>query len=172
MWNDPERAPARADPAHLGLPAEVRPFQGRRAGVVSRSLAAGVDLAVVALVLIGLYLGLTALLILWSPRNADLPDVSRPTLVTVATLLAVTYLTASWTMTGRTYGDQLFALRVVDSRGAGLRLGRATTRALLCVIFPVGLLWAAVSRCRRSVADLALGTVVIYDWTDRSRNND
>jgi len=172
MTDDPARAQARADPTHLGLPAEVRPFQGRRAGVVSRSLAAGVDLAVVALMLIGLYLGLTALIILWSPRNAHLPDVSRPTLVTVATLLAITYLTASWTMTGRTYGDQLFALRVVDSRGARLRLARATARALLCVAFPLGLLWAAVSRRRRSVADIALGTVVIYDWTDRSRNND
>lgn len=168
MRDDTAKAQARADPAHLGLPAEVRPFQGRRAGVVSRSLAAGVDLAVVALVLIGLYFGFTALLILWSPRNAHLPDVSRPTLVVVATLLAVTYLTASWRMTGRTYGDQLFALRVVDSRGGGLRLARATTRALLCVAFPVGLLWAAVSRSRRSVADVALGSIVIYDWTDRS----
>jgi hypothetical protein len=49
-----------------------------------------------------------------------------------------------------------------SSRG---RLGwwRAGLRALLCVIFPVGLFWSAVSR-RRSVQDVVMRSVVVYDW--------
>jgi uncharacterized RDD family membrane protein YckC len=36
-------------------------------------------------------------------------------------------------------------------------------RALACVFFPVGLLWCAISPTRRSVQDLLLGSVVIYE---------
>jgi hypothetical protein len=50
-----------------------------------------------------------------------------------------------------------------SSRG---RLGwwRAGLRALLCVIFPVGLFWSAVSRGRRSVQDVLMRSVVVDDW--------
>ena len=35
---------------------------------------------------------------------------------------------------------------------------------MLCVVFPVGLLWSAVSRERRSLQDLVVRSVVVYDW--------
>jgi uncharacterized RDD family membrane protein YckC len=42
-------------------------------------------------------------------------------------------------------------------------------RALLCVVFPVGLLWVVVSRRNRAVHDIALSTAVIYDWKPTGR---
>jgi uncharacterized RDD family membrane protein YckC len=41
---------------------------------------------------------------------------------------------------------------------------RAIVRAVACVVFPVGLLWAAVSPPRRSLLDLLLRSAVVYDW--------
>jgi hypothetical protein len=35
------------------------------------------------------------------------------------------------------------------------------------VLFPILLLWVAVSRQNRSVQDLVLRTSVVYDWTAR-----
>jgi hypothetical protein len=36
-------------------------------------------------------------------------------------------------------------------------------RAALCVVFPLGLLWCALSRHRRSLQDLVIGSAVLYD---------
>ena len=45
--------------------------------------------------------------------------------------------------------------------------GRALLRAALCVGFPIGLLWCAVSPSRRSLQDAVLRTSVVYDWRPR-----
>ena len=42
-----------------------------------------------------------------------------------------------------------------------------TPAAILCVVFPIGLLWCVVSEENRSVQDLLLRTSVIYDWSVR-----
>ena len=57
----------------------------------------------------------------------------------------------------------LLGVRVVDRRGKPLRIAVAALRALACVLFPVGLLWVAVDRQRRSAQDIVLGSRVIYD---------
>ena len=54
-------------------------------------------------------------------------------------------------------------MRVVGRRAEQLRLPVATLRAAACVLFPIGLLWVAVDRRRRSVQDIALGSRVLYD---------
>ncbi|MGH8969049.1 MAG: RDD family protein [Actinomycetes bacterium] len=131
---------------------------------MSRSLSGAVDLGVVAALLVATYFGAAGVLLLWDPRSAHLPDPPRAAVVNAAMVLMVGYLAAAWTTTGRTYGSRLLGLRVVDSRGGRLHLARALLRALLCVAFPVGLLWAAVSRANRSVADVVLRTSVVYDW--------
>jgi uncharacterized RDD family membrane protein YckC len=74
------------------------------------------------------------------------------------------YLTLSWVTTGRTYGDHLLGLRVVNARNQRLRLAGAALRAAFCMFFPIGLLYAAVSRTNRSLQDIVLRTSVIYDW--------
>ena len=65
------------------------------------------------------------------------------------------YLTASWS-TGRSYGQYLMGLRVVNLHGALLRVPLAFLRAVFCVVFPVGLFWVAFSRENRSLQDVVL----------------
>ena len=79
------------------------------------------------------------------------------------------YFTAAWATTGRTYGDHLLGLRVVNFRGDGMRWAGAAVRAAFCVALPVGLYWAVLSRSNRSLQDTVLRTSVLYDWTARRR---
>jgi uncharacterized RDD family membrane protein YckC len=74
------------------------------------------------------------------------------------------YFTASWATTGRTVGNHVLGLRVVNFRGARMRWVGAALRAGFCVLFPIGLFWTAVSRQNRSTQDVVLRTSVIYDW--------
>jgi uncharacterized RDD family membrane protein YckC len=157
-------SPDAVQPVLVGLPREARTFQGRRAGAVSRSLAGVVDLGVVVALLAATYFGAAGVLLLWDPKSAHLPDPSRVAVVNAGMVLMAGYLAGAWTTTGRTFGAQLLGLRVVDSQGGRLHLARALLRALLCVAFPFGLLWAAVSRSNSSVADVVLRTSVVYDW--------
>jgi hypothetical protein len=52
---------------------------------------------------------------------------------------------------------------VTDDRGGRLGWGRCATRAVLCTLFPIGLVWVLVSRENRSVQDVLLRTSVVYD---------
>ncbi len=153
------------DPAWLAsVPEGARRYQGRRAGVVSRTLAAVIDLALLFAVLGACYLALSGLLFVLDPVRFRFPVPPRLVILAVAAVVLVGYLTASWTTTGRTYGDRVLGLRVVDNRGNKLRNGKALLRAAFCVVLPIGLLWTAVSPARRSVQDVVLRTSVIYDW--------
>lgn len=147
------------------VPVAARAFQGRRAGVVTRCLAAAVDVAVVAALLGLAYLGLTALVFMWNTRDPHLPDIPRLVVILAYFWFAVGYLTTMWTASGRTLGNQLLGLRVTDGRGDRLRLVRSFPRALLCAALPIGLLLCAVTRSKSSLADLLLRTRVIYDWS-------
>jgi uncharacterized RDD family membrane protein YckC len=82
-------------------------------------------------------------------------------------VIAIGYLTCGWTWTGRTVGKQVAGLRVVDRSGRRLSAIRALPRAVLCVLFPAGLLWILVSRRNASVQDVVVGSAVIYDWRYR-----
>jgi uncharacterized RDD family membrane protein YckC len=86
--------------------------------------------------------------------------VSGAVFVAVATV----YLTVAWARTGRTRGGSLLGLRVVSAQLGPLGWWRAAMRAVTYVVFPVGLLWSAVSPTRRSVQDLLVRSVVVYDW--------
>ena len=61
-------------------------------------------------------------------------------------------------------GKQVAGLRVVGRGGRRLSLWRSFARALLYVLFPVGLLWVLASRRNASVQDLVVGSAVVYDW--------
>jgi uncharacterized RDD family membrane protein YckC len=77
--------------------------------------------------------------------------------------VAVVYLAVAWATTGRTYGTRLLGLRVLSTRYTRLGWTRSVLRALACVLLPVGLLWCGVSPSRRSLQDVVLGSVVVYD---------
>ena len=78
------------------------------------------------------------------------------------------YLAFAWWIGGRTLGDRVMGLQVVTSRGGRLRFPRSLVRALLCAVFPVGLLWCAVDPARRSLQDIVLRTSVVYNWLPRA----
>jgi uncharacterized RDD family membrane protein YckC len=127
-----------------------------------------IDAVVIALMLCLGYVGLAGLRFLISPRDFSFPDTSLVLSLTVAATVCVIYLTSCWWLSGRTYGDLVMGLRVVNVRGEGVRLAGALGRALFCTFFPIGLMWVAVSLENRSVQDLALRTSVIYDWQPRA----
>jgi uncharacterized RDD family membrane protein YckC len=147
------------------VPPEARGYQGQRAGLVSRLLASAVDLVVVAGIVGAGYLAVSVLLFLIDPIRFHFPALDRTWLLTAGGAVLFFYLSASWVISGRTCGDLLLGLRVVNYKGERLRVSGAAVRAALCVVFPVGLLYVAVSRANRSVADLVLRTSVVYAWS-------
>ena len=152
------------------VPREARPFQGQKAGLVTRLIANMVDALTVSVALLALHVGINALLFLASPRDFEFATASVLLSVTTALLVLIVYMTVAWSITGRTYGDHVMGLRVVDRRGDLVWPPTALIRAALCVGFPIGLLWCGVSASRRSVQDVVLRTSVIYDWRPRRVN--
>jgi uncharacterized RDD family membrane protein YckC len=152
------------------LPREARPYQGRRAGLVTRSIAATLDAAVVGVVLLAGYFGLAALLFLVDPRGFSMPQAGLVFSLASAFAVTVVYLTVSWTLSGRTYGYLVMGLRVLGHGDRPLGFVGSALRAVTVTVLPVGLLWVAVSRDNRSLQDLFLGTSVVYDWQPRGAN--
>jgi uncharacterized RDD family membrane protein YckC len=136
------------------------------AGIVTRAVAAVIDLLVVMAMLGGLLLVVAGLRFAWSPVSFHWPAPSWAQSLAIGALFAAAYLTVAWSTSGRTVGAGILGLRVLSARGTRLGWSRATVRAVFCVVFPIGLLWAAPSRHRRSVQDAVLRTVVVYDWSD------
>jgi uncharacterized RDD family membrane protein YckC len=157
------------------IPREARPFQGMRAGIVSRLLAGVVDFGVIALAVLAGYLAVAGLRFLWRPITFRFPSPSFLLLLVAGFTILVPYLAVSWWLVGRTYGDHLLGLRVVNARGERMTLWGASARAVFCALLPIGLMWVVVSSQDRSLQDLVLRTSVIYDWEvggaapDRSR---
>jgi uncharacterized RDD family membrane protein YckC len=161
-------APAPAYPWHAagGSPAllarSVSAVQGSRAGLVTRSLANIADLFVVLMILAGGYLAVTATRFLLGPAAFTFPAPALSTLLIVGLCVQALYFTLTWAVVGGTYGNRLLGLRVSDDGGARLGWGRCAVRAVLCTIFPIGLLWVLLSRENRSVQDVVLRTSVVY----------
>jgi uncharacterized RDD family membrane protein YckC len=146
------------------LPREARPYQGRRAGVVSRLVASAIDGLVVAVFLAAGYVAFAVALFLIDPRHFTFPDTSLFLSLAAGFAVLVAYLTVTWSISGRSYGDLVMGLRVVNHRGQKLRVLGAAARALTCAVFPIGLVWCAVNPENRSIQDVLLRTSVIYDW--------
>jgi uncharacterized RDD family membrane protein YckC len=161
----PDPATGAVDHRLSAIPPAARGLQGRRAGLVSRLLANTVDFCIDALVVAAGYAGAAALRFLWNSRTFTFPAPGFGVLVIVGGVVMVLYLAACWTATGRTYGDHLLGLRVVNWRGRRLRPVGALLRAVLCVLFPIGLFWIALSRENRSLQDVLLRSSVVYDWS-------
>jgi uncharacterized RDD family membrane protein YckC len=161
---DPPRFPWHTLPSPA-VPAPSTRFtvHGQPAGFITRALAAAVDAGAALLAVAAGYAVVTGLRFLAHPTAFRLVGPSPELLVLVGMLVLAAYWTATWTLSGRSHGGQLLGLRVVGPRGARLHWSHAAARAVLCVIFPLGLLWALVSRHNRSVQDLVLRTTVVYD---------
>ena len=162
---------AAPDATHVRIspvPREARPYQGQRAGIVTRLIAATLDAFVIGAVLLGGYLGLVGLIFLLNPRSFTWPELGVVFTLTAAFLVAFVYFTVFWTLSGRTYGYLVMGLRVLGIGGRRLRLFGAALRALFVVIVPIGIAWIPFSRDNKSLQDLFLGTRVVYDWEPRA----
>jgi uncharacterized RDD family membrane protein YckC len=153
------------------LPREARPYQGQRAGVVTRLAAGVIDVLVVGAVLLAGYFGFAGLVFLVDPRSFQLPASGVILSIAMACAVAHVYLTVAWWLGGRTYGYLVMGLRLHGRRGHRVRFVGAVVRAALCVLFPIGVLWVAVSRTNSSVQDVLLGTSVVYDWQPRGHEH-
>jgi uncharacterized RDD family membrane protein YckC len=158
-----EASPVRISP----VPREARPFQGQRAGVVTRLIAAVLDMLVIGAILLGGYLGLVGLLFLVNPRSFQFPELGLVFSLAAAFGVAVVYLTVFWTISGRTYGYLVMGLRVLGRGGRRLRFVGAALRAVFVVVVPIGIVWVPLSRNNKSLQDLVLATRVVYDWEPR-----
>lgn len=153
------------------LPSDAVAIQGQRAGFVSRAVAAGIDVVLVFLAVLGTVAAFWMLSFIVDPvtgsetlmdANDRLPDVAWMILWGYA--LNVAYWTVGWATGGRTVGNVVMGLRVVNFRGRRVRWPGAFVRALFCTLFVPGLLWVIVSGTNRSVQDVVLRTSVIHDW--------
>lgn len=134
----------------------------REAGIVSRGVAAVIDLLFVGVVLGALYVGLILMRLMFNPSSFSFPTVGAVFSTAVMFCVAVCYLAACWTVSGCTAGAVTMGLRVIGRRGDRISPVIALIRAVACVLFPVGLLWVAVDTRRRSLQDVVLGTRVVY----------
>lgn len=150
--------------ARLTSPVTDGPYAAGPAGVVSRGLSAVVDATVVVGLVVAVYAIQAGAVFLVDPRGFVAPDTSLSWFIDVGLAVAFGYLTLSWAVLGGTRGDRVMGLRVVTRDGLPPALWRSAARALLYLVFPLGLLWAAVNSRQRSVQDLLVGTRVIHDW--------
>ena len=141
---------------------EAMPDAERSAGIVTRGLAAVIDLLVVLLIMSALYGGLVLLRLVYSPAAFSLPSLDAVFSAVVTFGVAVVYLTGCWTVSGSTAGAVTMGLRVVGRRSQRVSLAVGLLRAIVCVVFPIGLLWVVIDRRRRSLQDIVFRTRVVY----------
>lgn len=149
------------------IPTAARPFQGLRAGVVSRTIAGAIDYLIIATLTVGTWVSYVVLLFLVDPRDYTVPTWPLYVFVILGYCYMVMYLTLGWGVSGRSIGSRLLGLRVVGRKGDKLTWPGAFARASLCTLAPYLLFWCAISRENRSVQDLILRTSVIHDWPIR-----
>jgi uncharacterized RDD family membrane protein YckC len=84
---------------------------------------------------------------------------------------AFMYFATPMALTGRTFGKAVVGLRVVRGDGSPLRASQAIVRVLVLpcsfVLLGLGLVGAVFGRHRRTLHDLAAGSVEVIDWGDR-----
>jgi uncharacterized RDD family membrane protein YckC len=153
------------------LPRDAIALQGDRAGFVTRALAALIDVLIIFLLVLGTIAVIWMISFIIDPMSpgtplteADkrVPDVA--TMIIYGYCLNAVYWTVFWHYGGRTIGNLIMGLRVVNRHGQQMGWWTSLLRAMFCTVFPFGLLWSIVSGANRSVQDVVLRTNVIYDW--------
>jgi uncharacterized RDD family membrane protein YckC len=144
------------------IASDAVPDAERAAGIITRGIAAVIDLLVVLLIMGALYAGLVLTKLVFSPAAFSLPSLNVVFSTLITFVVAVVYLTGCWAVSGSTAGAVTMGLRVVGRQSQRVRPHVAFLRAMGCVVFPIGLLWVAVDRQRRSLHDIVFRTRVVY----------
>lgn len=148
-------------------PTSPARLQRARAGIVSRVTADGVDFVIFQVLFALMFVGYGFARFLITSKPFALPDPPVGVTSVLQFLLLTAYLAWGWSSTGRTPGKALVGLRVVTADGQPLGVLRSIARAALCVLAPILLAWALVSRRNAGVHDILLKTAVVYDWLPR-----
>lgn len=138
------------------------PEPPRNAGIVSRCVAAVIDLGVVLVIIGVVYVGLILTRLALNPSAFQFPAIGVLFSTTATFGISVLYLAGCWAVSGCTAGGVVMGLRVKGRKSERLSGVVALLRAVACVVFPVGLAWVAVDAQRRSLQDLLLGSRVVY----------
>lgn len=141
--------------------------QGHFAGIVSRSLAFGLDIGAAW----GIYtLGAAAVSLFWQLVSGHSLQAGGHPLVASLLLAAWAffYFAAQWALSGQTLGMAVFGIRVVRTEGSSIGSRQAVIRAAVLpisvAIFFLGFVGILINRQRKAWHDHAAGTVVVYDW--------
>ncbi len=153
--------------ADYSIPEDARDFQGERAGFATRFLASVIDVALVTVLMIAIWFGIEMLQLIFTP-GVEVEAPRAATLVLWGYVFTTFYWTVSWATSGRSLGAWVMGVRVVSRKGERLSWPISLARAAFSVGFPFGILWALVSKRNRSVQDVVLRTIVIYDWSLRA----
>ena len=154
------------------MPAGARQIQGERAGFASRFIGAFIDFLLIFLIVLGTAAVLWMLSFIVNPVTASTPDIGSEAdripsvlaLVLYGYFLNWIYWSICWATSGRTVGNLIMGIRVVNIHGNRLGIWLAMVRSAFCTLLPIGLAWVIVSHTNRSIQDAALRTSVIYDW--------
>lgn len=152
-------------PAEDGVPADqLPPRRGRsHAGVVTRSVGAGIDLALISL------LAAQGLAIVVALLGAVVDPIPRDVLAVITfgfALLGPLYLAVAWRSSGRSIGGAIAGYAVVGTGDRPLGSGRALLRALasffLAPVWAIGMIGTVFHPLRRSWGDRMLGSRTPY----------
>lgn len=149
-------------------------LKGNYAGFVSRLIAYGIDVAIVAVTLIVLIALINTVLVLFGLEDLSAMETLLKILLSgaFALLFIASYFIFFWTFASQTPGKTLMGLRIVTKDGHPLTFGRAIRRMIgyivsIAVIF-LGFLWILVDNRRQGWHDKIAGTFVVYAWDART----
>jgi uncharacterized RDD family membrane protein YckC len=147
-------------------PVGVREADRPYAGLVTRTIAFAIDIAIIDLAALAAG-GIVALAL----SALKLPDTVQTVLAAMGAALAVawaiSYFAWFWSATGQTPGDRVLGLQVVRAdTGRPIPLGRAIARVgalvLSAIPFCAGFAMILFDDRRRALHDRLVNTVVVY----------
>ena len=146
-------------------------LQGRYAGPFSRLASAAADFGAG----IGIFnVLLAAVSFAWRVITGhDVSFAHHPAIVDpLLGVWSLVYLAYPWALSGKTLGMAVLGIRVVTPAGERIRPWQAIVRALVLpvslVLAPFALSGVVLGKERRSLHDVAAGTVVVYSWNARA----
>lgn len=150
------------------LAPEAAQLEGRRAGVVTRSVAFTIDFFCVLLGYPLLLWGFAIVEAIFTFSTPTYPDVPSWLDAVLYAIWLPLYFSGSWLLSGRTIGQGVMGLRVVGRTTLTFGPIRALLRfyILFATLF-IAPAWVALSKRRLGLHDRATRTQVVYDARSR-----
>jgi len=145
--------------------------QGNYAGVVTRLVAFLLDILFIWALYTLAAGGISVFSQLLSGHTFNLDDHQLAGAIVLG-VWGFVYFAYQWSLNGKTLGDAILGIQVVQASGAPVRPTQAVVRTLVLpfsiLFFFIGMIIIIVQRERRAVHDLIAGTAVVYEWDARA----